>query len=65
MCTKCVVSQLVDGVLVLSVHFPSCGWGVGTKCAFPIMWMGCGTTCVVSHLMDGVLVCVSNLVDGV
>ena len=31
--TKCVVSHLMD---------------VGTKCLFPILWMGCGTKCVVS-----------------
>ena len=46
----------MDEVLVLSVYFPPCGWGVGSKCLFPIVWMVCSTKCVVSHLMDGVLV---------
>ena len=53
-CTKCVVSQLVDGVLVLSEYFPSCGWGVVPSMLFP-------------HHVDGVqyYMCISQLVDGV
>ena len=47
--------------------FPTCGWGDGTKCVFPILWMGCGTKYVVSHHVDGVqyYMCISQLVDEV